>query len=324
MKLFKIGLAAAVLAGWAAAAHADDIRMLRTWDDRYPGTTVICDRYAELVTEKSGGEISFSMFGPESVPPLAQIDPVRNGIFPVLCSYPNFHTGSTTLLAGLESAIPDGAEKLRSSGAWDIVADAYGELGLKTLAIPMGHGITVFLTKPLSETGDIQGRTIRALPSVHPLIEAIGGSGVVLPPAEIFSALERGIVDGAVFPLAGAIGMGFAEVTSYYIGDLPSSLPHVILMNQKFWDGLSDKDKETFLSAGKALEDEMNQVYDDLNAQQMKQLAEKGVELQQLSDAAEEKYVAAQRESAWTFAHTHGGDSVDRLRQVAADAGLLR
>ncbi|MBN9888894.1 TRAP transporter substrate-binding protein [Salipiger abyssi] len=321
LKTISFGLAAAL--SLASAAQATDIRMLKTWDDRYPGSGAICDRFAELATEASGGEISFQMFGPETVPPLEQVDPVRNGVFQVLCTYPNFHTGESTLLAGLESTVPD-AEKLRSSGAWDIVDENYRSIGLKTLAIPTAHGLTIFLTDPLSEDGDIAGRSIRGLPSVHPIIESLGGVGVVLPPAEMLSSLERGIIDGALFPIAGAAGFGFAEVTSYYLGDLPYALPHVVLMQDGFWQGLSEADQQALLEAGKMLEDEIDGVYDELNAEEMARLEERGVEEQPLSDAMLDKYLAALREASWTFAHSRSGAFADRLEQAVTEAGLLR
>lgn len=323
MKLNTIFAGLAVTLSLASTAQATDIRMLKTWDDRYPGSVAICDRFVELATEASGGAITFQTFGPETVPPLEQMDPVRNGVFQVLCTYPNFHTGESTLLAGLESTVPD-AEKLRSSGAWDIVDQNYRNLGFKTLAIPTAHGLTIFLTDPLSDDGDIAGRSVRGLPSAHPIIESLGGVGVVLPPAEMLSSLERGIIDGALFPVAGAAGFGFAEVTSYYLGELPYALPHVVLMQGGFWDGLSAEDQAALMVAGKALEDEIDGVYDTLNADEVARLKERGVQEQPLSGALLEKYLAAVREASWTFARTRSQPYADQLEKAVSDAGLLR
>lgn len=87
-------------------AQATDMRMLKNWDDRFPGSGAICDRFVELATEMSGGAIAFQQFGPETVPPLAQVDAGRNGVFQVLCTYSNFHSGDSTLLAGRKARFP--------------------------------------------------------------------------------------------------------------------------------------------------------------------------------------------------------------------------
>ncbi len=85
---------------------------------------MICDRFAELLTEASGGEITVQVSGPETFRPLAQPEPKKLGLFQVLCTYLGFHTGSATLLSSLESIRPD-ASAFRASNAKEVVREMY-------------------------------------------------------------------------------------------------------------------------------------------------------------------------------------------------------
>ncbi|WP_157384585.1 MULTISPECIES: TRAP transporter substrate-binding protein [Nitratireductor] len=322
MKTLAKLLACTALVSIANMASAETVvRMLKTWDDRYPGSVVICDRYAELLTEASGGEIVVQMSGPETIPPLEQLEPTQNGLFQVLCTYPGFHTGSATLLTGLESIRPD-AQAFRESRAMEVVRETYGALGLHAISVPLGHGYWIYLNRDLSGSGDLSGMQIRALPPQHPYISAIGGTPVVLPPAEMFSALERGVVDGALFPAAGATGYGFTEVTDRYF-DTRVSSPHVILANQTFWDGLPGDVRKVFIDQAEVLENEMPGTYDRLNEEEHERMAEAGMERLTLSDEVAARLSHAIVEGSWSFAASRDADAAGRLRNIVEGAGLL-
>lgn len=314
-------IAGAVALSAGTAGAQTEVSLLKTWDARYPGSVVICDRFSELLSEVSGGAITVQTFGPETIPPLQQLEPVQNGLFQVLCTYPGFHTGAATLLTGLESMRLD-VEGFRASGARDVIDEVYAGLGLQVISVPLGHGYAAFLNRDLSEQGDLTGMQIRALPPQHPYLAALNGTPVVLPPAEMFSALERGVVDGAFFPLAGATGYGFAEVTNHFF-DMPLTSPHIILANPDFWAGLSDETRAQFLQAAAMLEDEVPGTYTRLNEEERARLEENGVAQVSLSDAASAALDAAVLTGSWAFAATRNADAATRLHDVVESAGLL-
>lgn len=304
-----------------SAAAATQVRMLKTWDNRYPGSTVICDRFAQLLQSASGGDITVQTFGPETIPPLEQLEPTQNGLFQVLCTYPGFHTGAATLLTGLESIKPD-ALAFRDSGAMAVVEETYENLGLHAVAVPLAHGYWIYLNRNLSEGGDLSGMQIRALPPQHPYISAINGTPVVLPPAEMFSALERSVVDGALFPAAGATGYGFAEVTSRYF-DTQTTSPHIILANKAFWDGLPEGVKQVMEEQADVLEDEIPGKYDQLNAEEHEKMAAAGMKLLILGDTVAGKLTDAVVSGSWAFAATRNPEEAEKLRSIVEQAGLL-
>lgn len=317
-----INFAAAISLLCATGATAQDVRMLNTWDNRYPGTNIICNQYADLLVEASGGEVSVNTFGPETIPPLEQLEPLAAGLFDVLCTYPAFHTGTTTLLGGLESAVAD-PNSFRDTGGFDLINAHYQTFGVELVSLPMGTGISIFLRDALNDEGRFEGRTIRGLPQSHAYIEALGGTGVVLPPSEMFSSLERGVIDGALFPLTGAQGYGFAEVANYYITDMPFSLPHLILVNSSFWNGLTDAQRANFQEAARALEERTPQAYVERNAAEITLLNEAGMMPQVLTEQSRSDYLESLLEASWEFSASRSGDVSAELRQNLQDAGLL-
>jgi len=322
MKTLTYLLTGAALAlSVGASAAQTTVCMFKTWDARYPGSVVICDRFAEMVTAASAGAIRIEMFGPETIPPLQQLEPVQNGIFEVLCTYPGFHTGATTLLTGIEAIRPD-VEGFRASGAREIIDEVYAGLGLRVISVPLGHGYAAFLRQPLSANGDLAGMQIRALPPQHPYLAALNATPVVLSPADMFSALERGVVDGALFPMAGATGYGFADVTSRYF-EVPGTAPHVILAHPAFWDSLSEELRAAFVEQAILLENETPGTYTRLLAEETALMAARGMEHVKLAPGPEAALREAVVKGAWSFAATRNPDAAERLRERVEAAGLL-
>ena len=144
----------------------------------------------------------------------------------------------------------------------------------------------------------------------------------MLPPAEMFSALERGVIDGALFPAAGASGYGFAEVADSYLTTNISS-PHVILANQAFWDGLPEDLRTVFDAQAEVLETEIPGVYDRLNAEEAEKLAAAGMQKLELDAATAARLEEGVASGAWTFAQSRDPEAAARLEDRVTEAGLL-
>lgn len=77
---------------------------------------------------------------------------------------------------------------------------------------------------------------------------------MVLPPAEIYSALEKGVVDGAAWPVIGALDYGWYEVAGYFLRPTFGTATYMILMNLGTWTGLDEAEQTMLLEQGAALE----------------------------------------------------------------------
>jgi len=88
----------------------------------------------------------------------------------------------------------------RASGAWPITMICMKEVGcLFYRKIGTDLPFNLYLTKPI-KTADLKGFNIRVSPMYLQLVKGLGGNPVVIPPTEVYTALERKVVDGYGWP----------------------------------------------------------------------------------------------------------------------------
>src|SRR5690606_18794851 len=95
---------------------------------------------------------------------------------------------------------------------------------------------------------------IRTLPSYRAVIEYLGAVPTVVPFGELYTSVEKGIVDGMIWTGVGAIGYKYHEVAPYLIDPVFGSVSYLVLMNLDKWNSLSDEQRTLLLEAGYELE----------------------------------------------------------------------
>jgi TRAP-type C4-dicarboxylate transport system substrate-binding protein len=204
----------------ASASFAEDMKMLTAWGGNHSGTANMAYGYIDLVKEISGGDINITPSGPEVVPGGKQIQPVSAGVFDIIYTHGLYHTGDTGVGAAIDAVNGD-IEKRRTSGIWDWVDAHYQETqNLKVLSI----------------------------------VGSLGGTAVVIPFGELYSAAEKGVIDGLVWPSVGAVGYKFHEVTPYLAEPAFGTVSYLIMMNLDKWNGLNEAQQTAMLEAGHKLE----------------------------------------------------------------------
>jgi TRAP-type C4-dicarboxylate transport system substrate-binding protein len=78
----------------------------------------------------------------------------------------------------------------------------------------------------------------------------MGGAPVNIPFGELYTALQRNAVDGAVTSATNAEPMKFFEVTKYLnYWYLAGAHPEFLAVNKKAWDALSPELREVFMAS---------------------------------------------------------------------------
>lgn len=101
----------------------------------------------------------------------------------------------------------------------------------------------VYLNKKVEKPEDLAGLKIgRSAPTCVPLFKSLGATVVTVSAGEFYSALERGVIDGAGHPSDGITGLSLPEVAKYLLNE-PIFIRNstVFLMNLKRFDSLSPK-----------------------------------------------------------------------------------
>jgi len=135
-------------------------------------------------------------------------------------------------------------------GLLELMQQALAPHGVQYLgAIPMGT--LGFLTRfPVENLGDFKGKKIRGAGPQASVIKLLGGTPVSLAAAEQYTALQRGTIEGTIYPWYTVGAYKFYEVIDYIITPGVYS-PCVIdlMMNRKSWERLSTAERQAISRA---------------------------------------------------------------------------
>ena len=320
-RFFTSVTAATVVASLATPGMAEDFRLLSSWDSSYAPVENVIDPFIEKLETESNGEISISRSGPETIPPFEQLDPVSRGLFDMLFTNGAYHYNDSAVAMALDALIGDAAD-LRDAGVWDFVDEHYQDRGLKLIAVLYDlNGYHILLRDPLEE-GALEGRRIRGTPIYHPIIEALGGSPVVLPGDEIYPSLERGVVDGAAWPTVGAVGFRWFEVADYMMRPSFGQVGHPVFMNLDRWNSLDEDAQQLIARVAEQYETEALANFDRVVSEEEATLASEGVSVTELGEEYTDVIDEAWFQGTMDLAAEQNADAIERLRELAADAGL--
>jgi TRAP-type C4-dicarboxylate transport system substrate-binding protein len=323
MSRIQLGLVVATSLALASGAQAADIRLLSSWDKTNPAVTVLVDSFTKGVEKATNGGIKFVMSGPETVPPFEQLQPAATGVFQMLFTHGIYHYGTSGLAVGMD-AVGGDLEARRKSGLVEAIDKHYQKLGLKLVALPISatKGYHIVLRAPVGAAGDLQGRKIRGTPSYHTVIGMLGASPVVLPGGEVYSALEKGVVDGAAWPASGVLGMRWYEVAKYMLRPSFGRAHYLFLMNLNAWNRLTDAERNILLAEGRKAEETWFKEYDRLVQEEEAALIQRGMQITEMGAAQKAKVQPAWAQAQWDLAAKKNGQEAKDLRELLKRQGL--
>ncbi len=296
--------------------------MLTAWGANHSGTANMAYGYIKLAEEMTGGNISIKPNGPEVVSGGKQLQPVTAGVFDLIYTHGLYHTGTTGIGAAID-AVEGDIEKRRESGIWDWVDQHYQKTqNLKILSIPTATtGFRFFLKEPMDQAKKLDGMKIRALPSYNKIVGSLGGTAVVIPFGELYSAAEKGVIDGLVWPAVGAVGFKFHEVTPYLAEPAFGTVSYLIMMNLDKWESLNADTQKALLEAGHKLEQDTIGIFNGLLAEENAAMVDGGAKMTSIGYSLEEaNKLFADR--AMEVAIEKSGATGEAFRDFVASKGM--
>jgi len=121
-------------------------------------------------------------------------------------------------------------------------------MGLQALVAGAGPTeIYLHSRKPIRTAADMQGVKIRTAGAWAEIVKEFGASPTVMPPAEIYTSLERGLIDATEYASPAANEQaGYHNVAKYIIvpGIHATSFAYEVVMRGDKWDALPDSIKQ--------------------------------------------------------------------------------
>jgi tripartite ATP-independent transporter DctP family solute receptor len=194
---------------------------------------------AELIKQRTNGDVEIKIFPSSQLGGGRQmIEGTQLGTIEIAITPAAFLGGFNPLVSVLD--IPyilpsdrDVSRQLRSGKFGDAVLASFRAKGLEPVALWDGGRKQFTSNKPLSELTDFSGQRFRVMDSKI-LIEQFAGlkaSAIVLQFAELYTALQNGVIDGQENPLDIIQAMKFFEVQKNLLVTDHGAITEVILMN---------------------------------------------------------------------------------------------
>lgn len=157
-------------------------------------------------------------------------------------------------------ALPPDPALWRERGYWEYADKEMARFNQKLLSFVSGSNkddfYQIILREPLADTDQpFAGKKIRGNKYYEPIVVPLGGSLVNLPAGEIYSGLEKGVVDGAAYPVAGMQKLKMQEVAKYMMRPRFGTSPFTVAMNLDKFNALSEADQKLLLEEGRKLEE---------------------------------------------------------------------
>lgn len=227
-----------------------------------PGYEIFRDYFVPMVEEMSGGRLIVKPFASDAIIKNREVlDGVSNGAFEAGQQSPAYWTGKDPAFvfirnasAGFDQAWQYNAW-LNQGGGMELAQGVYGDQGVHLVGLTMRPGESLHFNEPIRSLEEFRaaGPKVRTIPGIpSDVFAAMGGSPVHISGSEVYSAMDKGIIDvGEWTGLADNYSVGLHEVSDAFLYPAFHSPVGVddVFVNQAAWDALPDDLKAIFATA---------------------------------------------------------------------------
>ena len=302
------------------------LRLLSGFPPNTPQVEDFESVFIKEVETASAGDIKIVRSGPEVVPSFEQLQPVSAGVFDLLFTTASYSQSSSGVLAIVDSLTTD-IERLRSEGAIDWLneyyTDRFNVMLIGTAPFSANHFV---LRDPLSEDQPLTplaGRKIRSNAAYEGITGALGATPVNLAFAELFAAMERGVVDGFAFPIAGSATLKTYELGSYMTRPGWGHSNNVLLMNFDKLNSLTPEQQRILTDAALKVEKEAKETFLQVANEEEAVMEENGVSITEFSPETAARLNDLVQQGNLETASRSDGENVQKFWDFAKAKDLL-
>ena len=190
-------------------------------------------------------------------------------------------------------------QEQRKNGAYDLINKIWNEkAGMQYIGRVIDYTpFHLYLNKKIDKP-DLTGLKIRVTPVYRDFFAAMGATVITTPPGEVYTALERGVVDGYGWPIQGIFDANWQEKTKYRVDPGFYSAEVSLVMNLAKWKSLTQPQRDLLMRQMVAAEAE-NDSWKVLNDNDTKRQAQAGIQVITFDAATSKQYVDKAYAVAW-------------------------
>jgi len=236
-------VAALALLATAVPALAEEvtIRAVSGWT----AGSIIASRYEAFIdelNERGKGLVQIDYLGgaPAIGSPVQIVKKVKGGVYGMAYVTGGWYTNVLPEADFFKLSEVDIAE-LRQNGGYEYIQNLHAEKGLHYLGRTYDTSpYYLYLNKPI-DSADLSGIDIRVSTAYQAFFSALGASTHSAPVPEVYTLMERGVVDGYGWVAEGIFDYSWDQVTKYRVEPGFFTGNGHVLMNLKLWESMSEE-----------------------------------------------------------------------------------
>ncbi|MCV2892721.1 TRAP transporter substrate-binding protein DctP [Lentibacter sp. XHP0401] len=314
----KYALATAVaVSGLSSAAQADEVA-LRSVSAFQLGTVFYepFERFVERVNENGKGIVQIEVIGgPEAMPPFEVGNALRGGIIDLANTTAVFH--ANLVPEGLAMTLTNlSMEELRENGGYDLLDQLHRDKAKIHWLGRLTQNIQYYIyLSELPDDVDFDALKIRSAPTYQAFFTGLGITPVQTAPGEVFTALERGTIDGYAWPSLGVFDLGWQEKTAARIEPGFNQVETGVYFSEASWEKLTQEQQDFLTEQMVAFESEANRYNEFANAEFARQ-AEYGIATVELEGEQLDNFVKMSNEEGWKPVMAASPEAGQKLRDL--------
>ena len=276
------------------------------------------EAFIERVNAEGKGLVKIDYIGgPKAMPPFEVGNAVKSGVVDIANVTGAFYTNLMPEAEALKLAERTIQEQ-RKNGAWELINKLHNEKLNAYYLARTGDGVPfhLYLNKPIDKP-DLKGLTIRVTPIYRAFFTELGANLVQTAPGEVYTALERNVIDGYGWPTQGILDLGWQEKTKYRVDPGFYVVDVNFLVNLDTWKKLTDAQRAVLTKAATAIE-ATNANNAEINRIEIKKQADAGIKPITFEGKARETWLNTAREAGWAYVKKVAPQNADQLRKVLA------
>lgn len=269
------------------------------------------------INAKAKGELEIKYLGgPEAMPGFKQFEALRNGVVDMIFGCESYYGrqvtgGAYTHLTRLDPV------KERENGYYELRADLLREQNVHYLGrAEFGVWFQIFTNKAVKRPQELKGQKIRVSATYEPFVKRLGAVPVTMPGSDIYTALERGTIDGYAWSALGNVQMGWVDVCKYILEPRIYQMNIEALINLKTWEALPEHLKKLMTECMIQNEKEYTKVMADIAEKEFAEMQKRGMEVIAFSPEDTDWYVDLAYEAGWDEVIKQNPDLGPKLKKM--------
>lgn len=311
--------AAAVLlaAGFAggAAAQETTLRLVSAFAENGIYVQRLQPWIAKFNAEGKGVlQINF-IGGPKAIPTFEVGNAVKTGVVDMALSTGAFYTNVMPEADFLKLTQVPVAEQ-RRNGAFDAINKVWNEkANMQYLARMVENQPFHIYTNKKVDKPDLTGQKIRITPVYREFFQSLNANVITTPPGEVYTALERGVVDGYGWPIGGIFDLNWQEKTRFRIDPGFYDAEVSLIMNLPAYRKLTPPQRDYLQKQLLALEAE-NTFWNKYTADEVARQEKAGIQTIKFDAATSKAFVDKAYQVGWAAAEKQSPEIAGRFKPL--------